>query len=805
MDKKDLKIKKLLEENIRLKKELEAAMLKSSADNSIEDNKLKISQTFFKGVFDSIQNGILVLSKDFKVIMTNKWMTENFGNIAPVHGYKCYQTIMSNEAICDNCPAQRTINTMLPSTQEFNITRNGKNIWIEVTAFPIKNEKGELTNVIEYVKNITPAKVTKEILIEKEKFISAIANTTPAMIQVFDMTNMKHIYINDAAQSLLGYSNKEIRSMDAFAEDGILHPEDRLMVLDLLNQISLYKHNQVAEVIFRLKHKDGDYRTFRNYIRPFQRNNNREITRLIGISIDISEQQLIHENLKETSYKLSNIALAANDGMWDWYLETGKVIFDERYYTMAGYKVNEFPHTFMEFKKRIHPEDTELVLKMAREHLQGKTDRFVAEFRFLRKDQSWMWILARGKIAERNNDGDPVRLLGTHTDITELKSIQNDFREAKNKAEESDRLKSAFLANMSHEIRTPMNGILGFAELLSDELLTKDEISEYVEIIKKSGQRMLMTINDIIDISKIESGLIEVVAGELDINKQLEYLHSFFLPEAKKKGLLLTLQIRPLEGFEKINTDHSKFIAIMTNLIKNAIKFTQTGSITIGYSLMKNDIKFYVEDTGIGIPNERIEAIFDRFVQADLTSTKSYEGSGLGLSISKGYVELLGGRIWVESDLNKGSTFFFTLPIKKKEAQAETQTEDISNLHLRILSDKTVLIVEDEENVLAYLNELFKTTFKEIFIARTGVEAVDICKNNPSIDLILMDIKLPKMDGYEATRRIRSFNEDVIIIGQTAFALQGDKEKVLASGCNDYIAKPIDRNSLFKTVYKHLR
>jgi len=243
---------------------------------------------------------------------------------------------------------------------------------------------------------------------------------------------------------------------------------------------------------------------------------------------------------------------------------------------------------------------------------------------------------------------------------------------AKEKAEESDRLKSAFLANMSHEIRTPMNGILGFAELLKEPNLTGKEQQEYIKIIEKSGARMLNIINDIVDISKIESGLMEVSIKESNINEQIEYIYIFFRPEVEGKGMQLSYRNGLVSSESIIKTDREKLFAILTNLVKNAIKYTNKGSIEFGYDHVEThgprnigagsaSLQFYVKDTGIGIPKDRQEAIFERFIQADISDKYAYQGAGLGLSISKAYVEMLGGRIWVESEEGKGSTFYFTL------------------------------------------------------------------------------------------------------------------------------------------------
>jgi len=249
-------------------------------------------------------------------------------------------------------------------------------------------------------------------------------------------------------------------------------------------------------------------------------------------------------------------------------------------------------------------------------------------------------------------------------DITEQKKLTTDLIAAKEHAEESDRLKSAFLANISHEIRTPMNGILGFAELLKESDLSGETQQCYIDIIEKSGERMLLIINDLVDISKIESGQMNVILSETDVNELVYTIYSFFKPEAKQKKLQLFLNILQTDKMVLIKTDKNKLYAILSNLVKNAIKFTVTGSIEIGYNRSLSEVVFFVKDTGVGIGQNQQELIFERFRQGDETLSRNYEGVGLGLSISKAYIEMLGGKIWVESELGKGSTFYFTIPYK---------------------------------------------------------------------------------------------------------------------------------------------
>jgi PAS domain S-box-containing protein len=371
----------------------------------------------------------------------------------------------------------------------------------------------------------------------------------------------------------------------------------------------------------------------------------------------------------------------------------------------------------------------------------------------------------------KDSSGNIIGVIGTVHDITSRKETEFELVKAKEKAEESDRLKSAFLANMSHEIRTPMNGILGFAELLKEPGLTGEKQQEFIEIIEKSGERMLNTINSIIEISKIESGLIETDIRESNINEQIEYIYSFFKPESDRKGLQFSFRTGLPKNEAIILTDREKLFAILTNLVKNAIKFTDTGSIEFGYSVETRhassllQITFYVKDTGIGIPINRQNAIFERFIQADIGDKRAFQGAGLGLAITKSYVEILGGNIRVESEEEKGSTFYFTLPYNTNQnISVNDHVSDSEAETGRKVSNLTVLIAEDDEISFLFIKEVFQNMHFEFLHAKTGFEAIELCRNTPGIDLILMDIKMPDIDGYEATRKIREFNKSIFII-----------------------------------------
>jgi PAS domain S-box-containing protein len=383
--------------------------------------------------------------------------------------------------------------------------------------------------------------------------------------------------------------------------------------------------------------------------------------------------------------------------------------------------------------------------------------------------------------------------------ISERIKLIEDLQVAKERAEESDKLKSAFLANMSHEIRTPMNGILGFTELLKDPNLSGEQQGEFISIIQKSGDRMLSTINDIIDISKIESGLVTVNTTTIDLKSFMTDILLFFEPETEKKQLFLKFTNQDDLESPTLQTDPEKLNSIITNLIKNAIKFTFKGGISFGYTFSENLIQFIIEDTGIGIPPERQEAIFDRFVQADIADSRVFEGSGLGLSISRSYSEMLGGTIRLESKEGVGTTFFVSLPATETRTTQKLTEERVSEISTSAQSLK-ILIAEDDPVSVELLKIFLKDYCQNFMVAENGKIAIEIVKKHTDIDLILMDVKMPLIDGFDATKRIRTFNTDVKIIAQTAFAQEQDMVKALKAGCNNFISKPIKKHKLIELV-----
>ncbi len=419
-------------------------------------------------------------------------------------------------------------------------------------------------------------------------------------------------------------------------------------------------------------------------------------------------------------------------------------------------------------------------------------------------------VLILGTVSRAYEFGDrEIRLSRTISNIASI-TIENsllfdNLTVAKEKAEESDRLKTAFLHNISHEIRTPLNAIIGFSGFLDQPDLSEEDRKEYIDIIFQSNNQLLTIINDILNISHIETGQTKLKITPVDINRMLKNLYRQFLPEAERKDLSFRIGKHRSDCKAIVETDESKLIQIMSNLISNALKFTGSGYVEFGYECRGDHVEFYVEDSGIGIAAEEQERVFDRFYQVDKTESRNYGGTGLGLPISKGFTELLGGRIWLKSEINRGSSFYFTIPCSRFKVEAAAETESTPAVKPETSALKSILVAEDEESNFALIATMLKHKNYHITRARNGQEAVDIFRKNTGTDLILMDIKMPLMDGFEAATEILRIKPNVPIVAQSAYVHQSDKALAIEIGFVDYLAKPFDKQQLISVVEKYIK
>jgi PAS domain S-box-containing protein len=410
----------------------------------------------------------------------------------------------------------------------------------------------------------------------------------------------------------------------------------------------------------------------------------------------------------------------------------------------------------------------------------------------------------------KDENGNPVALIGIAVDITERKKVQMELINAKEKAEESDRLKSAFLANMSHELRTPLNAIIGFSGLITDSGPDVNTVP-YSQIIMKSGQHLLSLVEDILDSTMIETGEIRINYEETGLVSLLDETKDIILGEIlneNKTGVELILNLEGIDSQTSMVTDSRKLKQVLLNLLRNAVKFTFSGYIEFGFKELKNDsikiFQFYVKDTGIGIHKKHHQAIFNIFRQIDDTHTRKFGGMGIGLSIAKKTVELLGGKIWVESEPSAGSIFYFTIPEKTDINTKKIRTDEKAMIMEKKYNGKTILVAEDEQSNFDFLKIILTRMNIKVLWAKDGIEAVKICESDPSIDLVLMDIKMPLLNGYEATKIIKAKRPDLPIIAQTAYAMITDKFEAENAGCDGYLSKPIKIFQITEILEEHL-
>jgi len=381
------------------------------------------------------------------------------------------------------------------------------------------------------------------------------------------------------------------------------------------------------------------------------------------------------------------------------------------------------------------------------------------------------------------------------------------LRYDKEKAEESDKMKSLFLSNMSHDLRTPMNAIVGFADMLRETNLNVEEKDKFIEAIIRSGDNLLRLVNDIIDISKIEAGELRLIISECNLNQMIDDIEMAIIQALsrhhKPRVQFYSQKGVPGDAF-MILTDVTRLQQILTNLAGNAVKFTDNGFIEVGYRIENTKLLFFVRDSGLGIPPEDQKLIFERFGQVRQFADRNKSGTGLGLTISKNLVELMGGTIWLDSWPGEGSTFWFTLPLLKTQNPAP-EVQPFAEPERKVdLSGKTILVVEDVDTNYFYLSSLLKKLNCRVLRASNGQKAVEMGVNDPSINMILMDIELPLKNGYEATREIKALRPDLPIVAQTAFAMMGERERSEEAGCDDYMAKPIRKDQLINMVLKYI-
>lgn len=676
----------------------------------------------------------------------------------------------------------------------------------------IKNSNESIVGVSVFVIDITQRRSTEEALYESEEKYRLIAENTSDGILLFDADNIIR-YVSPAYLRQIGNDETEELNRTPESVYSIIHRDDRDAVF-----AEIYKaiESKKSELVYsyRVKHKEGHY-FWREDNAKFKYNSSGNYDGAYVICRDITERRLNEEALRMSEDKYRTMIEFSNDLIWMLDTNGNFTFFNEITSKTTGLILDEWKGK--SFVPLIIKEDLPMIMDIFQKNMNGTACNY--ELRFKKPDESILTISVNTSPIYISGKIEGIVSFGR--DITERKQAENAIKEALVKAESGNRLKTAFMHNISHEIRTPLNGILGFSNLIAQPDITNDEKKRFFLHLEKSSNRLLKTITDYMDISLIASGNMEVALIPINLQSIFHILFDKFQPLCANKNLRLKLEIpNETEGF-MLFSDLALFQKIMTHLLDNAIKFTTEGEITFGYVLTSSttaagsitqtdctvgersrtpELEFFVKDTGVGIKPEAISLIFESFKQEELSHIRGHEGSGLGLSIAKGLVQLLGGQIHVTSIKGAGSRFSFTMPDSKIQLSVKPE---VKTNNLPYLDKPVILIAEDDESNLFYLEAILKEKLVSIISAINGKEAVDQCRQHPEISLVLMDIKMPVMDGLEATREIKLFRRDLPIIACTAFALSGDTKMLLDAGCDDYVSKPVNKKILLGKLEKY--
>lgn len=804
-----------LEELVRIRTQ---ALENELKERKRAESELRSSEEKFRTLVNEMQQGVAI----HKIILNSEGTPCDYYFIDMNPSFERL-TGLKRDAVIG-----KRVLEVLPGTESVWIERYGR---VALTGKPemfesFARELGRYYKVVAFRNRINEFAVVVEDITEKIKYEHKLKTSEKIFNHVLDMICIAGYdgyfkELNPSWERELGWSKEELLSKPWIE---FVHEEDRDATLNVKSQI--VDGEEIYQFENRYICKDGSIKWLSWNSYPYKEDNI-----MFGVARDVTSRKH-EENIQQILYEIASASTSAKnlEELLNIIRVKLNLVVDAGNFFVARYdKERKMLHKviFIDDKDDFTEWSTDnslsgQVVRSGRSILMKKAEiiNFSKEMGInLMGSQCECWMGVPLKLEEETLG---VLVLQSYTnpdayDLRALRMIEmvahelsiviqryemiRNLIEAKERAIESDRLKSAFLANMSHEIRTPMNGIMGFLQLLNDVDLTSDDRQYYFDIINKSGERLLSTINDIIEISKIESGQLNVVYGHVNIKEILNFHYNFFKKQTDEKGILLTMKCSS-DVSELVLSDQHILDGILTNLIKNAVKFTSSGEIEFGTFLKDDSLVFYVRDTGTGISKSRQEAIFDRFVQADLDYKRPHEGSGLGLSIVKAYADLIKGSVWVESEEGTGSTFFFAVPyspilVNEHLLRPKEFTGDKEEL-------QKILIAEDDEACFKLMECSLSGHKFAVFHAWNGEEAVCMMKDNPDIQIILMDLRMPLMDGLDAAKKIRQFNKTVKIIAVTVNALSIDKKIALNSGCDDYVLKPVNSKTLIDTIKRHL-
>lgn len=813
---------------------LRRKVVQRSSDLEKELERRRTSEAQYRQLINSFGNDFILFTLNSKGLLTyiSPSASDMLG-FAPKdiinHHYSNLHndSPVSEQAIANTEAGLR--GEQLPSFETEFIHKDGRIVTAEATERPIFDEQGQVIALEGVLHNITEHKqVEQELKQHQEQLEELVSKRTDQLRTLSSAVEQSHStivitdlegkieYVNPAFSRATGYTAEEALGKKNICKLNSSH-QNADFFQELWNTLSAGK---VWQGEMCNKRKDGSLYWELANISPV-RDKNGHITHYVAVKEDITARKKVDLALEESRKQLTHTLEAANLGSWDWRPQSNKLFTNDIFYTMLGYTDDSrIPLTLKRWSALVHPDDLEQTLAMLQSHVDGNDDYYRSEHRLLGADGQWKWILDVGRVITRDSNGNALRFVGVHVDISEQKQIETLLIDAQQQSELANKHKSQFLANMSHEIRTPMNALIGLSELALDTELTLQQ-NDYLSKINSSSQGLLSIINDILDYSTIESGHITLKKVAFPLSQIIHEVEELFINQASQKGLKLQFIIDSTIP-ATLHGDAPRIRQVLINLVGNALKFTNHGTIGIMVSLLSQvgkhvNLKFSVLDSGIGIPADKLSMLFKPFSQVDASYTRQYGGTGLGLAISKQFIKMMGGKLTVQSDEGKGSEFSFILSLEKTDkkcvprhtlhySQAKETHRDI-----RMTQDISILLVEDNEiNNLVATKMLAKINC-QVKAVNNGEEAIAAYKSslreNTPFSLILMDIQMPILDGYTATTQIREWEAShtdsavhVPIIAMTAHAMAADRAKCSAVGMDDFISKPLNKSDLFETL-----
>lgn len=784
--------------------------------------------------FDAISDPISILSLDGKILQANKAMELlNHQNSKQITDFHCFEVVHNTQKHIEGCPLIRAKESF--KREEIELHLNDKIFLVSVDPIIQKNK---ITSFVHIIKDITHIKKLQIAMEEEKRKFETLVNNLPGF--VYRCANDKEWtmqYISHGCQSITGYSAEDFINNKKISFNDIIAPQYREYLWNKWQEILTKK--ETFEDEYEIITKDGNKRwVWERGEGVFDTNG--KLLFLEGFITDITDKKLIYNALQESEEKFKALSNTTTASIFI-YQGENFVYVNPATETLTGYTSDEILEK--KFWDLVHPDFKELVKERGKMRLMGIRQPPNYDFKIFRKNGEERWIkFSAGYLTTYK--GMPAAI-GTAIDITDLIEIQSKLQEtitqleegermlkqqneeylslneelkqnnqhilklneelikAKEKAEANDRLKTSFLNNISHEIRTPLNAILGFSDLLSKRNLNQEKTNHYLNIIKVSGNHLLNIMTNIINVATIEAGEEKIYYQKVNLNKLIENTIKSSIVISSKHNIEIAMTEKLSDEKAWLLSDETKLHQIISNLLNNAIKFTDEGFIHISVKEENNNIIISVKDSGVGIEENLQPYIFERFVQVgDIVKKHPSSGMGLGLSLVKSYVHLLNGTIEVHSKVGYGSEFIITLPYLPITGDCEKSTDE---LNLTIPANKKIILAEDNNTNIELIKEYLQPYKINLLYALNGKEAIELIEKNPDTDLILMDIKMPEMDGYEACQKIKKKLTNIPIIGLTAYNNEEDFDKMKKCGMVSYLTKPIEKQTFLLELKKYLK